>query len=84
MPILSCYSRRGRAVCRRPVGVFRARSAWPSSIWTKPADCAVNPVSIRELELAEFTATSPKIVAVIGGGPAGLEQPALPTCVATR
>jgi 2,4-dienoyl-CoA reductase-like NADH-dependent reductase (Old Yellow Enzyme family)/thioredoxin reductase len=39
----------------------------------EPAYCAVNPVSIRELELAEFTATSPKTVAVIGGGPAGLE-----------
>src|SRR6185312_13182996 len=39
----------------------------------EPAFCAVNPASIRELELVVTPAVTPKTVAVIGGGPAGLE-----------
>ena len=39
----------------------------------EPAYCAVNPASIRELELLVTPAVTPKAVAVIGGGPAGLE-----------
>jgi len=39
----------------------------------EPAYCAVNPASIRELELAVTPTRTPKIVAVVGGGPAGLE-----------
>ena len=39
----------------------------------EPAFCAVNPASIRELELLVTPAVTPKTVAVIGGGPAGLE-----------
>lgn len=39
----------------------------------EPAYCAVNPTSIRELELAVAPAPTPKSVVVIGGGPAGLE-----------
>jgi NADPH-dependent 2,4-dienoyl-CoA reductase/sulfur reductase-like enzyme len=39
----------------------------------RPAYCAINPASIRETELAPAPASSPKNVAVVGGGPAGLE-----------
>jgi 2,4-dienoyl-CoA reductase-like NADH-dependent reductase (Old Yellow Enzyme family)/thioredoxin reductase len=39
----------------------------------KPAYCAVNPASVRELELTTAPAASPKTVAIVGGGPAGLE-----------
>lgn len=39
----------------------------------EPAFCAVNPASNRELELLVTPAVTPKTVAVIGGGPAGLE-----------
>ena len=39
----------------------------------EPAYCAINPASVRELELASSPTTTPKRVSVIGGGPAGLE-----------
>ena len=39
----------------------------------EPAFCAVNPASIRELELLVTPAVTPRTVVVIGGGPAGLE-----------
>jgi NADPH-dependent 2,4-dienoyl-CoA reductase/sulfur reductase-like enzyme len=39
----------------------------------KPAFCAVNPASIRELELKPVPTANPKNVTVVGGGPAGLE-----------
>jgi 2,4-dienoyl-CoA reductase-like NADH-dependent reductase (Old Yellow Enzyme family)/thioredoxin reductase len=39
----------------------------------EPAYCAINPASIRELELASSPASTARTVAVVGGGPAGLE-----------
>ena len=39
----------------------------------EPAYCAINPASIRELELTPETTNTPRAVAVIGGGPAGME-----------
>lgn len=38
----------------------------------KPASCLVNPMACRETEIVLLPATSPKRVAVIGAGPAGL------------
>ena len=38
----------------------------------KPASCLVNPIACRETEIVLRPATSPKRVAVIGAGPAGL------------
>ncbi|MCW2511839.1 MAG: oxidase [Mycobacterium sp.] len=39
----------------------------------EPAYCAINPATVRELELAPVPARTPLTVAIIGGGPAGLE-----------
>lgn len=39
----------------------------------RPASCLVNPQAGRERELALAPATAPRRVAVVGGGPAGLE-----------
>jgi 2,4-dienoyl-CoA reductase-like NADH-dependent reductase (Old Yellow Enzyme family)/thioredoxin reductase len=39
----------------------------------EPAYCAINPATVRELEIAPLPARGSKRVAVIGGGPAGLE-----------
>jgi 2,4-dienoyl-CoA reductase-like NADH-dependent reductase (Old Yellow Enzyme family)/thioredoxin reductase len=39
----------------------------------EPAYCAINPSTLRELELAPSPASAALSVAVIGGGPAGLE-----------
>jgi 2,4-dienoyl-CoA reductase-like NADH-dependent reductase (Old Yellow Enzyme family)/thioredoxin reductase len=39
----------------------------------EPAYCAINPASVRELELGLHRADEQKRVVVIGGGPAGLE-----------
>lgn len=39
----------------------------------EPAYCAINPATVRELELAPVPAKMPRTVAVVGGGPAGLE-----------
>jgi 2,4-dienoyl-CoA reductase-like NADH-dependent reductase (Old Yellow Enzyme family)/thioredoxin reductase len=39
----------------------------------RPAYCAINPASIREVELTDTRTGTPRAVAVVGGGPAGLE-----------
>ena len=39
----------------------------------QPAYCAINPATVRELELAPAPSRTPQTVAVVGGGPAGLE-----------
>ena len=39
----------------------------------EPAYCAINPATVRELELAPVPARTPRTVAIIGGGPAGME-----------
>jgi 2,4-dienoyl-CoA reductase-like NADH-dependent reductase (Old Yellow Enzyme family)/thioredoxin reductase len=39
----------------------------------RPAYCAINPASIREVEFIPTRTGAPRAVAVVGGGPAGLE-----------